>query len=280
MPAAVPVDCLWHTDASPHSQLFPGSTSALRHPRPAAVAKLALQPGVLMLEPAEFDRRWHAGAERAVKMISYRDSAAHIQAASAAVGELLQAADGVPGALQQEYAEQGAALVQRSAPLAGASPASLHSNWAALHSLGLAEREVAAAVQQQPAILTTNWEGEAKQLLAAWLQRELSLSLAHFIRRHAGYATNGVGRLALRAAYLQQHQPAVWEETRSRGAGPLLSLLTDNRSFFPKASCTQAELDAFEREWLQTPDGRRFGRKASRKQRTPAELARASAASP
>lgn len=220
------------------------------------------------------------GRLKSVEMISYRDSAAHIQAASAAVGELLQAADGVPGALQQEYAEQGAALVQRSAPLAGASPASLHSNWAALHSLGLAEREVAAAVQQHPSILTTNWAGPAKQLLAAWLQRELGLSLADFIRRHVSYVNTGVGRMAMRAAYLQQHQPAVWEEARSRGAGPLLSLLSDDRRFFPRAACTQAELDLFERAWLQTHDGRRFGRKASRKQRTPAELARASAASP
>ena len=231
------------------------------------MAKVALNAGGLALDPAEFDRRRREGGAQALQCVGLKDPAGRQQAAAAALGELLQAADGVPGPLQQQYRQQGEALVQRCAALVRAPPASLRASWAALLRIGLTNGDIAATVQQHPAVLTHNWEGEAKQRLAAWLQQELGLSLAQLLKRHAGYASAGAGRLAMRAAYVQQHRPALWEVYRSRGTGSMLSLLTDNRTFFPNAGCTQEQLQAFEREWLQTPAGRVYGGKARREMR-------------
>ena len=236
------------------------------------MAKLALKPAALRLSPAEFDKRWRDGDDQASELLSYPDPAGRQRAAAEALGELLQAADGITGKLQQQYRQQGGALARRSVAVVLAPAASLRASWAELHRLGLTDGEIAAAVRKLPALLTQKWEGEAKQLLAAWLQQELGLSLAELVRRHAGYAGSSVSRLSMRAAFLQRHRPAVWQEFRSgagsRGTGPLLSLLTDDRRFFPKGGCTKDELQAFEREWLQTPAGRLYGGKPSRKWRT------------
>jgi len=53
--------------------------------------------------------------------------------------------------------------------------AALRANWASLQQLGLSGSEVVAVVQKQPAVLTSNWEADAKQWLLAWLQQELGL---------------------------------------------------------------------------------------------------------
>ncbi|PRW33932.1 hypothetical protein C2E21_7208 [Chlorella sorokiniana] len=229
------------------------------------VARLALEPSGLSLSPAEFDRRRREGGAQALACIGLKDPKGRQQAAAAALGELLQAAAGVPGPLQQQHQQQGAALVKRCAAFMRATPTSLRANWAALHRTGLADGDIAAIVQQQPAVLTGNWEGDAKQLMAAWLQQELGLSLAQFLRRHVSHANKGVGRLAMRAAYLQQHRPAVWQRCYVRGAGPLLTLLcSTDTQFFSASGCTDYELSAFQRTWLQTPDGRRWGGKHKR----------------
>ncbi len=92
------------------------------------------------------------------------------------------------------------------------------------------------------------------------------MSPADFLTRHAGYATNGVAKIAMRADFLRQHRPALWAEIVSRGTGPVLSMLT-HRIFFSRAGCTKVELDAFNRAWLATPVGRRWGAKPRRVQR-------------
>ncbi len=71
-----------------------------------AVAGLS-QAGALNLTPTEFDRRWREGGLQlanlgAMKCISYKDPAGRQRAAAEALGELLQAADGVPGPLQPQ----------------------------------------------------------------------------------------------------------------------------------------------------------------------------------
>ena len=220
--------------------------------------------GGLALDPAEFDRRWREGGAQALQCVGLKDPAGRQQAAAAALGELLQAADGVPRPLQQRYRQRGDALVQRCAALMRSPPASLHASWAALRRAGLTDGDIAATVQHNPVLLTHKWEGEAKQRLAAWLQQELGLSLAQFVKRHAFYAGTSVGRLAMRAACLRQRRPERWEEHRSRGTGSILSLLADNRYFLPAVDYDEAELAAFEREWLQTPEGRRWGRSSKR----------------
>ncbi|PRW33859.1 putative uncharacterized protein isoform A [Chlorella sorokiniana] len=230
----------------------------------AHVTQLALEPCGLSLSPAEFDRRRREGGDHALACIGLKDPNGRQQAIATALGELLQAAAGVPGPLQQQYRQQATAQAQRYAAFMRATPASLRANWAALHRAGLADGDIAAIVQQQPSVLTHNWGSDSKKQLATWLRQELGLSLAQFLKRHVGYANKGVGRLAMRAAYLQQHRPAVWQQYYARGAGPLLSLLSDNRNFYPKSGCTQADLAAFEREWLRTPAGRRWGGKPSR----------------
>ena len=223
----------------------------------------------MSLDPAEFDRRWREGGVHALKCISFKDAGARQREAAAVLGEVLQAGDGMQGPLQQRYLAQGEALVGKNAALVQVPAASLRASWAALRRTGMADSEIAAAVRMQPTVLAYNWEGDAKQLLAAWLQQELGLSLAQFLTQHAGYASHGVGRLALRAAFLQQHRHAVWKSTLSRGTGPLLRLVSATpNDFCRRAGCSEAELEAFERAWLQTPAGRRWGAKSSRNKRS------------
>ena len=222
--------------------------------------------GAFSLTPAEFDSRWYEGgysqAGRVViRSISLKDPAGRQRAAASALGELLQAADGEPGPLQQQYRQQGEALVQRQPRLWTSSPTSLRAGWATLQQLGLSGSQVAGVVRVYPVVLAYNWEGEAKQRLLAWVQQELGLSPYEFLTRHARYATSSVATIAMRADYLRQHRHAVFHATLSRGPGALLSLLTDSRRFFPKAGCTKAELSAFNRAWLATPAGRRWGGK-------------------
>ena len=226
------------------------------------MGKLALS-GALRLTPTEFDRRRQEGGASALPNIACKNPAERQQAAAEALGDLLQAADGVPGPLQPQYRQQGDALVQRSSALWLAGPAALRASWASLQQLGLSSSQIVSAVQQLPAMLTYNWEGEAKQRLLAWVQQELGLSPAEFLTRHAGYASSSVAKIAMRADFLRQHRPAVWEQQLARGTGPLLSLLT-HRSFFDRTGCTWAELDAFNRAWLATPAGRRWGKKSYR----------------
>ena len=222
------------------------------------------------MEPAEFDRRWQEGglskAGKVLKLIGFKDLGGRRQEGTAALAELLQAADSVPGPLQQQYQQQAAALVQRSPTLWAAGPAVLRASWAGLQRAGLSGSQIAAVVALQPSVLAYNWEGEAKQRLAAWLQQELGLSLYDFLTRHAGYATFSVARLAMRANFLRQHRHGVWQECSGRGSGSLLSLLTKSH-FCERAGCTEAELDAFQRAWLATPAGRRWGGKAWQRQR-------------
>ena len=240
-----------------------------------AVAGLALS-GALRLTPAEFDSRWYEGGYSqagrvAIKSISLKDPAGRQRAAAEALGELLQVADGPPGPLQQQYRQQGEALVQRQPRLWTAWPTSLRASWASLQQLGLSGSQVAAVVHAQPAVLVYNWEGEAKQRLLAWVQQELGLSPYEFLTRHAGYSTFSVATIAMRADYLQQRCPVVWQECLSRGTGPLLSLLTTASRFFNNAGCSTADLAAFNRAWLATPAGRRWGGKPSQVQRRPAK---------
>ena len=116
-------------------------------------------------------------------------------------------------------------------------------------------------------MLAYNWEGEAKQRLLAWVQQELGLSPYDFLTRHACYAAASVATIAMRADCLRQHRHAVFHATLSRGPGPLLSLLTITQRFLSKAGCTKAELAAFNRAWLTTPAGRRWGGKPRTVQR-------------
>ncbi len=192
-----------------------------------------------------------------------KDPAGRQRAAAEALGELLQAADGVPGPLQQQYRQQGEALVQRCSSLWRAGRVALRDSWSSLQRLGLSSNQAVAVVEKQPVVLACNWGGEAKQRLLAWGQQELGLSPHDFLASHAGYATYSVATLAMRTAFLQQHRHGLWAEFLSRCTGPLLSMLT-LRQFALRAACTEVELDAFNRAWLATPAGRRWGGKTRR----------------
>ncbi len=216
-----------------------------------AVTELALS-AALNLTPAEFDRRWRAGGPSALKHIGVSDPAGRQRAAAEALGELLQAADGVPCPLQPQYWQHGVNLVERSRALWAAGPAALRAGWASLQQLGLSGSQVVAVVQLRPSALAYNWDGEAKQRLLAWVQQELGLSPFEFLTRHTRAVTSCVATLAMRADFLRQHRPAVWEDLVSRGTGPLLSLLGETKPFCARAGCTKAELDAFNRAWLAT----------------------------
>ncbi len=240
------------------------------------MAGLALT-AALKLSPAEFNRRWREGglsqaSMGSIKSIGFSDPAGRQRAAAEALGELLQAADGVPGPLQPQHRQQAAALVGQQHRLWSAAPSTLRAAWASLQQLGLSSSQIVEVSQKQPAVLVFNWDGEAKQLLLAWVQQELGLSPYDFLPRHAGYATNGVAKLAMRADFLRQHRHALWGETLSRGIGPLLSLLV-KPTFCSRAGCTKAELSAFNRAWLATPAGRRWGAKPRQLQRRTAEAA-------
>jgi len=76
----------------------------------------------------------------------------------------------------------------------------------------------------------------------------------------------------MHADFLRQLRPAVWEKQLARGTGPLLSLLTHSL-FYGRAGCTKAELAAFNRAWLATAAGRRWGGKPRRVQRRTDEAA-------
>ncbi len=121
-------------------------------------------------------------------------------------------------------------------------------------------------------MLAYNWEAEAMQRLLAWAQQELGLSPYDFLTHHAGYCTSSIAKLAMRADYLRQHHPSVWVSKLARGSGPLLSLLSESR-FCARAGCNKAELDAFNRAWLATPVGRRWGAKPRRAKRHTASAA-------
>ncbi len=229
------------------------------------MAGLALT-AALKLTPAEFDRRWQEGGLSDANLgdlhnIGLKDPAGRQCAAAEALGELLQAVDGLPGPLQPQYRQQGEALVKRSAALWRAAPSALHANWSSLQQLGLSSSQVVAAVQQQPTVLVYNWDGEAKQWLLAWVQQELGLNPLDFLTRHNRAPTRSVATLAMRADFLRQHRPAVWEELLSNGTHPVLRLLGETKRFCARAGCTKAELDAFNRAWLATPAGRRWGAK-------------------
>ncbi|KAI7843454.1 hypothetical protein COHA_002932 [Chlorella ohadii] len=231
------------------------------------VAGLA-QTAALSLTPAEFDRRWREGglsqaSVGAMKMIGMKDPAGRQRAAAEALGDLLQAADGMPGPLQQQYRQQGDLLVARNRQLWTTGAPALRAAWASLQHLGLSSSQVVALVQKQPAVLTYNWDGEAKRLLLAWVQQELGLSPQDFLASHAVNATYSVATLAMRADFLRQHRHALWAEVHSRGIGPLLSLLTDYRRL-ARAGCSKAELAAFNRAWLAMPAGRRWGGRTRR----------------
>ncbi len=168
------------------------------------MAGLALS-AALNLTPAKFDRRWREDGPSALKYITCNDPAGRQQAAAEALGELLQAADGVPGPLQPQYRQQGEALVQRQRRMWDAGAVALRAGWASLQQLGLSSGQVAAVVQKQPMVLAFNWDGEAKQRLLAWVQQELGLSPYDFLTRHTNYATNSVATIAMRADFLRQH---------------------------------------------------------------------------
>ena len=241
-----------------------------------AVADLALSPA-LCLPSAEFNRRWQEGgysqADRGtIRSISLKDLAGRQRAAAEALGELLQAADGVSGPPQPQYRQQGEALVQRCGALWRTGPAALRASWASLQRMGLSSRQVAAVVQLQPAVLAYNWGGEAKQRLLDWVQQELGLSSYEFLQECAGYLTYSAATIAMRADFLRQHRPAVWEKYLSRGTRTLLRLLSKPDRLCARASCTTAELAAFNCAWLATPAGRCWGSKPSRRLRRAQQL--------
>ena len=236
-----------------------------------AVADLALSPA-LRLAPAEFDRRWQEGgysqADRGtIGSIGLKDPAGRQQASAEALGELLQAADGAPSQLQQQYLQQGEALVQRCGGLWRAGPAALQANWASLQQLGLSSSQVAAVVHKHPPVLTNNWEGEAKQRLLAWADEYLAISSYEFLTRYTRFVTVSVASVAMRADFLRQRRPAVWDKYLSRGTRTLLRLLSEPDRLCARAGCTAAELGAFNRAWLATPAGRRWGGKLRHVQR-------------
>ncbi len=226
-----------------------------------AVAAFALS-NALNLTPAQLDQRRQGSGDSGRKSYpqTLKDPAGRQQAAAETLGELLQAADGLPGPLQQGYRQQGKELVQRSLSVWTCSPATLRASWARLRQLGLSDSQLAAVVVKQPAVLAYNWDGDAKPWLLAWVQQELGLSPYEFLLHFAHYVTNSVATIAMRADFLRQHRHALWQEFASRGPGPLLSLLTDHRRL-ARVGCTTAELAAFNRAWLATPAGRRWGAK-------------------
>ena len=267
--AASPIDCVCHA-APVADKLVAVLVLNSGFHSSAAVTALALT-AALSLTPAEVDRRWQEGGysqagRGTISSISLKDPAGRQRAAAEALGELLQAADGVPGLLQPQYRQQGEALVQRCSSLWRAGLAALRANLASLQQLGLSSSQLAALVHTQPAVLTCNWEGEAKQRFLAWAQQELGLSPIELVLHHASYACRSVARTAMRADYLRQHRPAVWESKLARGTRPLLSLLSESR-FYERAGCTEAEVAAFNRTWLATPAGRRWGGKLRRVKR-------------
>ena len=229
------------------------------------MGKLALS-GALRLTPAEFDRRRQEGGASALTNIACNNPAERQQAAAEALAELLQAADGVPGPMQPQYRQQGDALVKRQPRLWTAGQAALRAGWASLQQFGLSSSQIVSAVQTHAAMLCYDWVGETRQRLLAWVQQELGLSPAEFLTRHASYAGGSTATLAMRADFLRQHRPAVWQAKLARGTGALLSLLIESR-FYQRAGCTEAEVAAFNREWLATPAGRRWGKKSLRVQR-------------
>ncbi|KAI7843466.1 hypothetical protein COHA_002942 [Chlorella ohadii] len=228
------------------------------------VACLALT--ALRLTPAEFDRRWREGglsraSKGALKSISLKDPASRRRAAAEALGELLQAADGVPGPLQQQYRQQGVALVERQPRLWDASIAALKAGWTSLQRLGLSSSQVVAVVQEQPAVLVYNWDGEAKQRLLAWVQQELDMTPFDLLTRSPRSVSRSVATLAMRVDFLRLHRPALWEQLASCDPVPLLRLLGETKRFCANAGCTATELDAFNCSWLATPAGRCWGAK-------------------
>ncbi|PRW33911.1 hypothetical protein C2E21_7229 [Chlorella sorokiniana] len=235
------------------------------------VARMALAPSALHLTPAEFDRRWHDGGlsrpGASPTDITMSDTAGRQQAAAAALGELLQAADGVPGPLQPQYLQQGEELVQRSAGLWRAGPAALRAGWASLQQLGLSDSQVVAAMTMQPAVLSLDWAGETKQRLLAWAEEHLGIDTFGFLTSYTRFVTYSGASVAMRADFLQQHHPAMWDQNLCRGPRTLFRLLTEPERLCAHAGCTETELVAFNRAWLATPAGLRWGGKAGRSQR-------------
>ncbi len=158
-------------------------------------------------------------------------------------------------------------LVKRCSQLWATAPSALRASWASLQQLGISSSQVVAIVELQPTVLAYNWDGEAKQRLLAWVQQELGLSPVDFLTCHAGYVTYGAAKIAMRADFLRQQCPALWQATLSRGTAALLTLLTRPKLFCSQAGCTAAELDAFNRAWLATPAGLRWGAKPRRVKR-------------
>jgi len=220
----------------------------------------------LNLTPAQLDQRRQGSGGRGTKPHTLKDPASRQQAAAEALGELLQAANGVPAPLQHGYRQQGEELVQRSLAVWTASPAALLAAWASLQQLGLSSSQLLEVVHKQPAVLGLNWDGGAKPRLLAWVQENIGITQFNFLLHHPCYATYSVAKIAMRADFLRQHRHALWQEYASRGPGPLLSLLTHVR-FPDRTSTTAAEVDAFNRTWLATPAGRQWGSKLRRAQR-------------
>lgn len=169
--------------------------------------------------------------------------------------------------VQQQHRQQADALVAGCHILWGAAPGALRASWAALQGLGLSSSQLAAIVRKLPVVLAYDWQGEAKLRLLSWAEAELGLSRSDFLLHHTRYTRYSAATIAMRADYLRQRCPDVWNKYLSRGADSLLGLLVNTKRFLSRAECTPAALDAFNRAWLATPAGRQWGGKPRRSQR-------------
>ena len=112
----------------------------------------------------------------------------------------------------------------------------------------------------QPFVFALDFAGSSMQLRASWLQEVAGLSLLTFISSHIGYMSYSTAKIAMRANFLKARNQ--WEAFSFRlGTGALLSLLTHTASrFCGRTGCT-TDLDALERQWLHTEQGRRWSGK-------------------
>ena len=205
------------------------------------------------------------------RLLTCKYPGSRASASAQVIGRLMQAAAAAgisPPVPLEVYMPLALDLVAKF-PVLWVAPASrLEANWSALRILGLSDELVLALVKVQPAIFTRNLTGSSMQLRAAWLEEVLGLSLLDFFTSHLPYMTHSTAKLAMRADVLKARN--LWEQIASQlDVGPLLSLLTCLDRFCKRVGCTPAELDAFERQWLQTAQGRRWSGKTGARGGTP-----------
>ena len=238
-----------------------------------AVAKTATRG--LNLELDEFERRLMElcevlalSREQALKscailprIFTHSDPGRRASASAQVIGRLMQAAAGISPPLPPEgYMPLALNLVAKHHMLWSASALRLDANWSALRTLGLPDPQVCDILKLQPVILSYNLQGSSMQLRAAWLQDVLGLSLLNFFSFHPSYVTNSTAKMATRAGVSKAADQ--WEAVTSQlHTGGLLNLLIRPGHFCKRVGCTPAHLDAFDCQWLQTAEGRRWSGK-------------------